>query len=214
MFGIGKKQSTNIKVAEENPTLLPDRRTIDIVNDSLVHIETLMGNNELMHQEILAQVIGEDEINPIGMFSQGKVMQLKEHGFNIFIGQKFVMQFPYAAGINGNVTVASYDQDYNGRIVDGARHFRILNRIQYIGDIPDSCIYKYKTLWNDFNIRHFSVHSCSPLQVRRGTKIDPIMIAWANDPVIYINSKGKVDCCSKYCLGILVSVWDGDKEEI
>lgn len=71
--------------------------------------------------------------------------------------------------------------------------------IDYSGDIPEGILNQAETARSTVGggkFAQFTVHSMSPLPtVERYLKVDPVMILWITDN-----------------LGVVVGIWDGDKE--
>ena len=85
-----------------------------------------------------------------------------------------------------------------------------LTSVLYIGDIPDSAIDRIKVA-GDY-LSYFTIHSAETLKVARQALIDPVVIGWKDPPAILVDKKAQFKRCSKYCEGVVIAIWDKEKE--
>lgn len=125
--------------------------------------------------------------------------QLERIGAVWLVDRNFVSRFNYAASI--------------GPGIYSTEHCVIKNNsmIVYVGDIPEVILDK-ALLIKRMGINYFSVHSQYPFPIEEFElpKVDPVMIAWPEQP--WIHRRGTCWDCSENVLGIVVGIWDGEKE--
>jgi hypothetical protein len=99
-------------------------------------------------------------------------------------------------------------------MVTYTRYYRSVTSFKYVGDIPDFALDNMEKA-KKAGIKHFTIHSNLPLPVKRAEKMlksDPIMIGWTENPTIKVDATGSIKRMSRNIEGVVIAVWDGDKE--
>lgn len=133
---------------------------------------------------------------------------LKERGHvNGWVTSDIIKKFPYAANIYGNGAHTDYWSEYQP--------------ITYAGDMPDKIIEACENVKN-LGMKYITAHSLNPFPTKELEKVDPVAIAWIDNPNITINKKNKkVDdyrgvylqkYVSSQILGIVIGIWDEENE--
>ncbi len=135
------------------------------------------------------------------------VENARKLGFNIFVEPKSVLRFKYHASLLGETvfrnTITSCDC------------------YRYSGDVPDFAldnIQKVKECRaNSLGHLNMTVHSMEylPVEIKRiPVMVDPVVIWWENSQVCFYKCfrTWKISDLFKNSLGVIVAIWDKDKE--
>ena len=122
------------------------------------------------------------------------------------VDRSFVMGIKYAAAIKG-LELVRY-------VKSGRWHGQAF---KYVGDIPEFALDNMDAAVKA-GVRHFTVHSSQPLPVKKTSislpRTDPVLIGWTENPDIRVAKDGTIRRMSRNVEGVVVAVWDGDREEI
>ncbi len=159
-----------------------------------------------------------------------------EAGFRFFITGKSIVKFPYSASL-GKENTYLIDNKKNKEVTTTNVHGEKYEKILYAGDIPEFALDRlelFNKVWDSIyniplvnsNIVHYTrspaitIHSMSPLpiitervKIRDIPKVDPVLVGWLKDPRLVFD-KGKTQLWGEdsQSLGIVLAVWDNDKE--
>jgi hypothetical protein len=175
---------------------IPTPQLVKEVSTIIINYEE---DRQLEHDYNLAQVIGQDRDNPIGYWGSLRE-KLFDLGFMWVVKSDFVAKFKYAAQVGDDGDVYENPE------------FRYVSTIRYIGDMPDYAIERYNVARKSKLFDCFTVHSNEPLLVGRQTLLDPVLIGWADPPAIRVNKGAEFQQCSKKCVGVVIAIWDKEKE--
>lgn len=195
MFGFRRKQQVVVAVIEDT------RPIAEVIEECKADMVLYDGIDTLIHAHRLQEYIGEDRENPISYISPKTRQGLKQQNFRVFVGKEFVMKFRYVAQLNVG----------KGGVVSENKELHYLTQVNYIGDIPEFALDRID-IAERLGLGSFTIHSMKPLKVARMSQLDPVLVAWQNSPSILVSNNGEVKECSDYCLGVILAVWDIEKE--
>ena len=180
--------------------------TLQIVRESVEAVDVDMGRIE--HFEKLSKIKNTGPAGTLGGMDYAQVAKLKALGFGFFVrASLFVPRFRYAAvvrrGTNTGWTTPSVRGDYYSG-----------NEVVYAGDIPDSVLDKAYNVVYGARIDLLTIHSHQPFPVEL-RPCDPVLVGWARNPEIVCDMRGEYKCMaiSGRALGVIIAVWDMEKEE-
>lgn len=142
--------------------------------------------SELQHIERVYKITQRNEVD-LGLPME-VLTKLQEAGFTWLVKPDFIQKFKYAASIN--------------KALPSVKAFL------YVGDFPDHALNNIEKA-KDAGIQHFSIHSTQPFP-STFIKTDPVIIGWFKNPEIWQRSEIFTTNC-RY-LGVVVAIWDADKE--
>ena len=153
------------------------------------------------HEKRLERVLGQKALKDYSYRRHSFwARRMQEQGFRLVVDIDWALKFKHHASIDGDCVFESR----------GSRR----TIYQYCGDIPEFALDKLEIfLGGPLNIGVVSIHSMQPLPVkllRSLPVVDPVMIGWAESPRFSYKQSGWV--ARNDPLGVVIAVWDGDKE--
>jgi hypothetical protein len=131
-------------------------------------------------------------------------IKLRKAGLVWFVPATFAEKFRYAAIVRDRPnaeTVRTSGDRYGNR-----------SKILYDGDLPDSVLDK-AAIALECGINHLTVHSNQPFPVKlEAVRHDPVLIGWQQPPIIEVNTRGCVCTSGKNYHGVVIAIWDAEKE--
>ena len=124
-----------------------------------------------------------------------------DNGFNYIVLPKIISSFKYHAGIKQGIQINRDDH----------------TRVSYVGDIPEFAIErlnKFDKLWRARLMCSeylLTIHSNQEMPIKI-MPIDPILIGWVKARSCFYNERLYDIQNTKDVLGVVIGVWDNDKE--
>ena len=203
---------------------------LEIVKNQTFVPKELIESPELLHEAKLGRVahIYTENLKAYNR-QQEKFKLFKPYidkGFRYFVKASIIELFPYAAsfGETCQYTISLKSDKYvRTTCVHGEKYEKII----YTGDIPDFALdrweyiskIRYETQERPCDV---TIHSVNPLPIRTENvkifslaKVDPVLIAWLS-PIRLIFNGHNTRLWDKEAnedtIGIVLAVWDNDKE--
>jgi hypothetical protein len=169
------------------------------------------------HISRLCKLRGEYDYAAQNLEAYNKLCSLKENPW--IIDTEFIKKFKYHATVIPMKIEGYAFTQTSIRVGEQAQRQKVIQSqdtisnkgsyVRYVGDIPEFALDRIEQILAKDNKIGFTIHSNQPLPVKL-VKIDPVLIAWTNCPGIYTDLNDKTSI--GVGIGIVVAIWDMDKE--